>query len=314
MQNNKRIILTGATGEIGLPLAHKLVERGYNLIVFSRDPQSARHKVIGAVEYVQWAAEEQGDWMRHVDGAYALINCAGTNMFTRRYRGKFAQEVIHSRQSGTRGLVNAIARAQVKPSVFINSSSQGYYGITDFDDRLIDENTPAGTKDQWGRESAELDAEAFKAESYEVRVVSMRTGYVLDADGGGLPQQVTRVRKNQGGATTPLNAWRSWIHITDEVGLYLFALEDQRVSGGLNATAPNPVTSEEFANQLSITVLGKSNTKKFPGLIIRILVGPAADLMTHGKRIIPRKALDLGFQFQYPTLEKALSDLVPKIK
>ncbi|MBA3872269.1 MAG: hypothetical protein H0X30_24260 [Anaerolineae bacterium] len=85
-----------------------------------------------------------------------------------------------------------------------------------------------------------------------------------------------------------LNAWRSWSHITEEVALYLFALEDQRVSDGLNATAPNPIISEQFANHLSMAVLGKTNTKGFPGIILHILLGPAADLLTHGKRIIPR--------------------------
>jgi uncharacterized protein (TIGR01777 family) len=200
-----------------------------------------------------------------------------------------------------------------KPVVFINSSSQGFYGITDFDDRLIDEDAPAGS-DQWGPGAALIDREAFKAESLGVRVVSLRIGYLLDWQGGGLPVQVERETKGQGGATTPVGAWRSWIHIDDLVALYLFALRNERVIGPLNGTSPNPVTSEYFANALSLTVTDKPNKRRFPGFLLRLLMGPAADVITHGKRIIPRKALNLGFDFRYPTIEEALQDLVPRIQ
>lgn len=97
------------------------------------------------------------------------------------------------------------------------------------------------------------------------------------------------------------------------MGLYLFALRDKRVQGPLNATAPNPVTSKYFANALSMAVTGKPNKRRFPGFLLRLFVGPAADVMTHGKRVVPHKALELGYEFAYPTIEDALQDLVPKI-
>lgn len=310
---SKKVILTGATGEIGTPLGKALIARGDELIVFSRDPEAARTRQPGARDYVRWQAEEAVDWMRHIDGVDAVINCAGINIFSQRYRGAFAREAVNSRLLGTRGLINAMRTAAVKPSVFINSSSQGYYGLRDFDERVIDENSPAGSGDQWAKESVVMDAEAFQAEAFGVRVVSMRTGYVLDAHGGGLVQQVAQLRKGQGGATTPLDAWRSWIHIDDLVGLYLFALDHEQVHGGLNGTAPQPVISAQFATLLSQAVLGKPNTRTFPGFLLRLFIGPAADMMTYGKQIIPKKALDLGFRFQYPTLPDALANLVPQI-
>lgn len=309
----KQVILAGATGEIGTPLTKALMARGDTLIVFSRDPAAARVKLPGAADYVRWQLDESSHWARYVDGVDAVINCAGTNMFSKRYRGAFAHDVVQSRIIGTRVLVDAMNAAAVKPSVFINSSSQGYYGLKDFDDRVIDEKSPAGSGDIWGPEAAHIDAEAFRAETLGVRVVSMRTGYVLDAHGGGLVEQVKRQRKGQGGATTPTDAWRSWIHITDLVNLYLFALDNEAISGGLNATAPNPVTSGEFADMLSRAVSGKPNTRTLPGVLLRLFIGPAADMMTHGKRIVPQKALSHGFHFQFPTLPEALADLVPEI-
>jgi uncharacterized protein len=313
MSNHKYVILTGATGEIGSALMPALTQAGYEIIVFSRDPDGARRKVPGAGGYVKWAVDEVADWATHLNHAYGVINCAGENMFARRYSKAYGRIVVGSRIAGAGALVEAMRKVSQKPAVFINSSSQGFYGITDFDDRFIDEDAPAGT-DRWGPEAALIDCEAFKAESQGVRVVSLRIGYVLDWRAGGLPAQVERERKGQGGATTPLNAWRSWIHIDDLVALYLFALRNAQVIGPLNGTAPNPVTSEDFANALSLQVNGRPNKRKFPGFLLRLLMGPAADIITHGKRIIPRKALDLGFKFSYPAIEEALRDLVPKIQ
>jgi uncharacterized protein (TIGR01777 family) len=313
MSNGKRVIVTGATGEIGTPLTKTLIERGYEVVVFSRNPEAAKKKLSGAAGYIQWLLGQPGDWDKAIDGAYAVINCAGVNMFEKRYRGAFARSVVESREQGTRALIQAMATATTKPQVFINCSSQGYYGITDYDDRIITEASPAGTGDKWGRESAPLDAEAFKAEALGVRTVTMRTGYVLDAHGGGLPTQVEQLQKGQGGATTPTDAWRSWIHIDDLVRLFVLALEDDRVRGGLNGTAPNPATSDHFANALSMQLKGVPNTRKFPGFLLKLFMGPAAEIMTHGKRVVPQKALDLGFAFTYTTIEEALADLVPKI-
>ncbi len=311
MSERKRIVLAGATGEIGSALMPALVREGYAVIVLSRNPDVARQKVPVAETYARWSTDKVDQWADSLNNAYGVINCAGENMFAKRYTRSYGRIVVGSRIASTSALIDAMQRVSQRPTVLINSSSQGFYGITDFDDRLIDEDAPAGN-DQWGPEAAMIDREAFSAESLGVRVVSLRIGYVLDWRGGGLPSQVEREMKGQGGATTPTNAWRSWIHIDDLVTLYLFALRNPQIAGPLNGTAPNPVTSEAFANALSLAVTGKPNKRRFPGLILRLLMGPAADIITHGKRVVPRKALNSGFEFAYPTIEAALADLVPK--
>ena len=313
MTENKRLVLTGATGELGTALAPALMAHGYDLVVFARDLDAAQRKLPGAAAYARWEIGLDGDWKQLLDGAYGVINCAGANMFARRYTKAYARVCAESRVLGARALVDALRAAGRRPEVFINTASQGYYGLTDFDDRPLDESAPPGL-DKWGQESAPIDAEPFAAQTLGVRVVSVRAGYVLDCRGGGLPLMVAQVLKGQGAATTPVTAWRSWIHIDDLVAMYLWALADPRVNGGLNGTAPNPVTSANFANALSLAVTGQPTTRRFPGFLLRLFMGPAATVITHGKRIIPRKAQDLGFQFTFPTLEQALADLVPKIK
>ena len=313
MSERKRVVLTGATGEIGSALAPALIDANYELVIFSRDPDTASRKVPGAAEYLRWSTEPDDDWDRWIDGAYGVINCAGVNVFSRRYTRAFARIAAESRILGTRRLVDAMRRARHKPRVLINSSSIGYYGLRDYDDEMIEEEAKKGT-DRWALEAASIDAEPFSAESLGVRVVSIRTSYLLDWRGGGLPRQVTQIDKGRGSATTPMDAWRPWIHIVDEVALYLFALQNERVRAGLNASAPHPVRSGDFAVALTTAVVGKPVSRPMPGALLRLLMGPAADIIRYGKRVVPRKALDLGFIFAYPTLEEALRDLVPKIR
>ena len=284
--------------------------KGYDLVIFSRDPEAAERKIPGALEYVAWQPQESGSWSAAIDGAYAVIHCAAPSIFTRRYTKSYAQETLTNRIVSTRGLVKALKQAETKPSVFISSASQGIYGFNIVNDTLIDESTPIGT-DGWALDSKPWEDEALKAETIGIRTVVMRTGYVLSDEGGGFPYQVRQARKGQRVISRPANAYCSWIHITDEARLYEFALENQLVHGPLNCTAPNPVTNQEYANLLG-KALGRS-VGLAPYFLVRLFTGKVAELYARQRRVVPQKALDLGFSFEYPTLDAALDDLVPRI-
>jgi uncharacterized protein (TIGR01777 family) len=310
MTKNKRVVLTGATGFIGSRVAKELIGKDYDLVVFSRNPTEAARKLPNAKEYVEWQPQESGSWETAVDGAYAVIHCAAPSIFEKRYTKKYAQEALENRIISTRGLVNAMRLAKSKPSVFISSASQGIYGFDVVTDKAVDENTPP-SNDYWGQDSLPWELEALKAEQLNIRTVVMRTGYVLGENGGGLPYQVRQARKGQGGISQPKNAYCSWIHIRDEARLYLFALENEQVFGALNCTAPNPVMNQEYAD-----LLGKAVGKEIglmPYFLVRLFVGKVAEIYSRQKRVIPKKALDLGFKFEFDTLDKALADLVPRI-
>lgn len=310
MSNAKRIILTGATGLIGGRLFKALREGGYDVVVFSRDPAAARRKLPGAAGYVAWAPAESGPWAAAVDGAHAVIHLAGApisqGLIGVRWTEAYKREIESSRVVGTRGIVAAIAAAARRPAVLVSASAIGYYGPSD--DTPLDETAPPGDDFQ-GRLCVEWEREAVRAEELGVRVVRVRTGIVLDPQEGAMGQLLLPFRLRVGGPILPGSQYYSWIHPDDEVGILMLALEDGRLSGPINATAPNPVTNRDFCATLGRAV-GSPSWLPVPALSLRLALGEMADLVVNGVRVLPRRAQELGYQFKHPELGPAMRDLL----
>ncbi|HWQ13338.1 MAG TPA: TIGR01777 family oxidoreductase [Roseiflexaceae bacterium] len=331
MSNEKRVVVTGATGHIGRPLCRRLRERGYSVVVFSRNPAAARRSVPGAAEYVAWRPEEQGAWAAAVDGAHAVIHLAAASLFERRWSAAYKREIVESRRLGTRGLVRAMAQARARPKVFVSMSAVGYYGP--HGDEPLDEHAPPGDdflarvcRDAW-------ESEAARAEELGVRTVIVRSGVVIGGEGpmrlpidlrgaslsrpglilkteeGALPLLVLPFHFFLGGPILPGTQYISWIHIDDIVGILLMALEDERVRGPINATAPEPRTNREFVRTIG-RVMGRPAWLPIPGFALRLLLGEMGDMVTTGQRVIPRKAQELGYRFAHPELEEALRSIL----
>ena len=312
MAEQKRIVVVGATGLIGKAVSQLLLERGYELIVFSRRPDAAKAIIPGAAHYVEWQPQEEGAWAQYIDGAYGVINMAGAPFF-RKWTPEYRREIYESRLFGTRGLIHAMQTAQVKPHVFISGSSVGAYGY----DTKVNLNTPmsedsAAGEDSWGQESLLLEREAEQAESFGVRVVVVRTGIVLADHDSALQGQLPQFERGFGGWVRPGTQWYSWIHLDDEASLILFALENGQVRGPLNATAPEPQTNREFSQTLG-HVLHRRVWLGMPGALLKRFLGPVVITVTNCKRVVPTKALAQGYQFKYTKSEDALRDLL-KIK
>ncbi len=308
MATTRRVIMTGATGLIGTRLYEQLKARGYQIVIFSRDPQKAQRALPDAAEYVAWTPSEHGAWASAIDGAYAVIHLAGAPILGKRWSAAYKAEIRDSRVIGTRGLVNAMRAARIKPLVFVSGSAVGYYGGRD--DTSLDETAAPGD-DFLAQTCIEWEREAARAEELSIRVALVRTGIVLDRREGALPQMVLPFRFYAGGPILPGTQWFPWIHIDDEIGLLLFALENEQVCGPLNAAAPEPQTNRDFSQTLG-TVMGSSAWLPVPGFALRIALGQVAAMLTEGQRVIPRKAQDLGYQFKYPTSEQALRHLLQK--
>jgi uncharacterized protein len=308
MADTRRVIVTGATGLIGKRLCEQLRSKGYQIVIFSRDPQRAQCALPGAAEYVAWTPSESGPWASAIDGAYAIIHLAGAPIIGKRWNAAYKDEIRNSRVIGTRGLVNAIRAAQNRPRVFVSGSAVGYYGARD--DTKLDESAAPGN-DFLAKTCIEWENEAMQAEQLGVRTVLVRTGIVLDPKEGALPQMALPFRFYGGGPILPGTQWFPWIHVDDEVGLLLLALEDERVRGPLNASAPEPQTNRDFSQTLG-KVMGSPSWFPVPGFGLRILLGEVAGMLTEGQRVIPKKALDLGYQFKYPSSELALRQLLKK--
>lgn len=302
----KRVVVTGATGLIGKPLCAQLAAKGYQVVVFSRDPEKARRTVPGAAEYVAWTPSTQSTWTSALDGAYAVVHLAGAPIFGKRWDAAYKTKIRDSRVVSTRALVSAMEAAQTRPVVFVSGSAVGYYGDTG--DTLIDERAGPG-QDFLAEVCLEWEREGAKAEELGIRTVLLRTGIVLASDEGALPLMALPFRLFAGGPILPGTQWFAWIHIADEVGLIMLALEDERVRGPLNATAPNPLTNSDFMRTLG-GVVGTPAWLPVPGLGLKVVLGELADQLVAGQRALPQKALDLGYEFKYPTAEQALRHLL----
>jgi uncharacterized protein (TIGR01777 family) len=304
MQTPKRVILTGATGLIGKKLTKELTNRGYSVVVFSRNPDKARQKLPGAAEYVAWHPGSP-DWTSHIDGADAIINLAGAGIFNHRWTQSYKQKIMDSRVEGTRGLVEAISKAKQKPAVLINGSAVGYYGLTG--PEKLDETSPPGD-DFLARVVQAWEGEALKAEALGVRVTTIRTGIVLSRDEGALPLMSLPFKLFVGGPVLPGSQYFSWVHIDDEVGIILMALENEAASGPINANAPGPQTNRDFSSTLG-KVLGRPSYFPVPGFMLNLLLGEVSTIITGGQRVVPTRAEQLGYRFLYPTARQALADI-----
>ena len=296
-----RVLVTGATGLIGSALCDALLSRGDEVVGLTRDPDRARPKN-PTVHWYAWQATAERPPTEALTGLDGVVNLIGEEI-NQRLTDQAKVRIRESRLVSTRNLLQGIQAAPSKPKVFIGQSAIGYYG--DRGAKILDEESPPGdgfTADipiDW--ETAER-----KAEGIVTRVVIFRTGLVISKRGGLLKQLLLPFKLGVGGPIAGGEQFMSWIHIDDEVGLLLWALDNDRVSGIVNATAPNPVTNRELSKALG-RALHRPAFMPIPKFAVSALRGgELADAVAGGARVLPRRALDLGYEFRHPELDEAL--------
>ncbi|HEV3046841.1 MAG TPA: TIGR01777 family oxidoreductase [Solirubrobacteraceae bacterium] len=300
-----RVTVTGASGLIGGALVRALRERAAQVTVLARDPERSRAladlRAAGEIEAVAWQPQDEPAPASALDRRDAVIHLAGEPV-AQRWSARARRAIRESRVRGTANLVAGIAAAEAAPRALISSSAIGYYGA--HGEEPLDEDAPAGS-DFLARVCAEWEAAAMRAREHGVRVVAVRTGVVLDRGGGALAKMLPAFRLGLGGPVAGGRQYVSWIHTSDVVGMMLAALEDERWGGPVNATAPDPVTNRDFSKALG-RVLSRPALAPVPGLALRALYGSMAEIVTGGARVLPAKALVLGYEFAHPQLEPAL--------
>ncbi len=295
------IVIAGGTGFIGRALCASLIEEGHQVSVLTTK-RAAHQEAMVLARIVEWDGQQEGAWMSCLDGADAVINLAGAPIAESRWTEARKRELVNSRILATRALVRAMAKQASPPSILINASGVGYYGPSD--DRPLDERSPAG-QGFLANLCIQWEAEAQRASHFGSRVVLLRTGMVLERDGGALPRTVFPFKLFMGGPILPGNQWVSWIHRQDHIGLIRWALATPHVAGPLNAVAPEPETMSRFCSILG-SVLHRPSWLPVPRTALRLMLGELESLLTTGQRVLPSKALTGGYVFQYPTLESAL--------
>lgn len=290
------IVVAGGSGFLGSALVQAWRGAGHRVLVLTRRPRRE--------DDVAWSPDE-GDqrWKATIDGADAVVNLAGENIAGKRWTPARKAALLESRTRTTRAIVSAITSARNPPPTLISSSAIGIYGPSRGDAALT-EDSPAGS-DFLADLCLAWEAEA-NAASGTTRVILLRTGVVLDQQGGALPRIALPFRFFAGGPLGSGRQYMSWIHLADWVAIVQWALATPDVTGPLNLTAPSPVTNAEFARALG-RAMRKPSFMPTPAFALRLALGEMADaLLLGGQRVLPDKARRMGFEFQYATLDAAL--------
>lgn len=298
-----KIVLAGATGFLGRPLTEALAADGHELVGLTRKPRTG-----GGFREVAWQPDgTAGPWAAEIDGADAVVNLAGESIAEGRWTAERKRALRDSRLRSTGSLVAAIAGATRAPSLLLSSSAVGYYGP--HGDEPVDETTPAGD-DFLARLSVEWEHAAQAAAALGTRVVLLRTGLVLEKDGGALAAMLTPFKLGVGGPLGNGRQYWPWIHRHDWIELVRFLVARPDAEGPVNATAPEPVPNEVFSKTLA-RVLGRPCLFRAPAFALRLAMGEMADaLLLKGQRVVPATAVEMGFEFRYRDLEPALRDIL----
>jgi uncharacterized protein (TIGR01777 family) len=300
-----RVAITGATGLIGRTLGGRLLSRGDQIVALARDSARARSALPDARAFA-WDALSGAPPVEALAGVEAVVHLAGEPIADRAWSAEQKRRIRDSRIDGTRRLVETIGQANPRPRVLISASAIGYYG--DRGDEPLDEQSGRGN-DFLADLCADWEAEARRAEALGVRVVIPRTGIVLAREGGALPKLALPFRFFVGGPLGTGRQWMSWIHLADEVGLIVHALDHEEVAGPINLVAPNPVPNAAMAREIG-RVLGRPSLMPAPTFALKLALGERTDVLLASQRVAPAVAQRTGYAFRFPELAPALRDLL----
>jgi len=296
-----KILICGGTGFIGSHLTHYLLNQGLQVDVLARHKP---RKILPGMQFIEADLLKpeffKQEWFEGVD---AVINLSGKSIFTF-WNEKNKKDIWNSRVVVNKNLVHYISKLQRKPKVFVSASAVGYYGNKGEAELNEDARHGQGFLSEL---CVEWEREAREAEKSGIRSVQVRTAPVI-AKGGGLMQQV--LKSFQFGFTFVFgsgNQWFSWIHMDDLVRIYHLAVEDETLSGPVNACSPYPVRFKDFINH--IRRFKKAIVIPFPARILKFLLRETADVVLLSQRVIPEKLLRKEFQFSYPLLSDALKEI-----
>lgn len=302
-----RVLLTGATGMIGLAVADALHARGDTVVGLSRDPERGLRVLGNGAEVHAWAQPTQEPPPpAALAGVEAVIHLMGEPI-AQRWTDEAKAKIRDSRVLATRALVAGLGGLPEasRPRVLVSQSATGYYGPRD--DTPLDEQAQPG-QDFLAQVTVAWEREA-QAISSKMRVAGARTGVVLSPSGGALAKMLPFFKLGLGGPVAGGHQYVPWIHLDDVVGALLHCVDDDGAQGPVNVTAPNPVTNTELSHALG-HALGRPAVLPVPGLAVKALYGEMAEIVTTGQRAIPVRLQELGYRFRHPELRAALSDVL----
>jgi uncharacterized protein len=300
-----RVLVTGASGLIGAALCDALSARGDEVVGLTRDPERAREKN-PRVAWHAWEPTLERPAPEAFEGVDGVVNLLGERI-DQRWTDEAKAKIMETRRTGTHNLAQAIGGLEQRPRVLVSQSAVGYYG--DRGDTPVDEDDGPGSSfdsevtQAWEQAAHELDSSG-------VRVVIVRTGQVLTPKGGVLKELLIPFKLGVGGPLAGGDQYFPWIHLDDEIGILLWALDNEQVEGVVNGSAPEPVTNREFSKALG-RALNRPAVTPVPGFVLDLKFGREfGQVLRGGARVVPKRTQELGYEFQHPNLDEALADLL----
>jgi uncharacterized protein len=300
-----RALVTGATGFVG-PRVLKLLERP---AVLSRNAAKAKqslapYDISAAYDWDPMAGPPPA---AAFDGIDAVIHLAGDPVASRRWNDEKKRAIRESRVQGTRNLVEGLRKLDRRPPVLVSASAVGWYGSRG--DQVQDESA-APADDFLAEVCVAWEREARAAEELGMRVVTVRVGVVLGKEGGAIQKMLMPFKMGVGGPLGSGKQWMPWIHVDDMAAMFVYAAEKSQLSGPMNGVAPNSVTNKEFTKAFA-AALRRPAFIPTPYFALRLMIGEFAQVLFASQRIVPKVALENGFQFRYPTIREAMAATFP---
>lgn len=290
------VVISGGTGYLGEALAAALGREGHRVSVLTRRARP------GHPGDIAWdATGDAGPWASQLEGADAIVNLAGAGIADKRWTAGRKALLLESRVRATTSLVKAAAGLAAPPRVFLSGSGVGIYGPCG--DERVSEATPAGD-DFMARLAARWELAAEPAARVS-RLAFLRTAPVLGREGV-LAKMLPPFKLGVGGRLGSGRQWMPWIHVGDWVALTMHLLTDDRASGPVNLTAPEPVTNAGFTKALG-RALGRPTVLPVPAFALKLALGELSSVLLTGQRAVPERARELGYEFRYPTVDDALA-------
>ena len=293
-----KVTVSGATGRIGRHLVAALKARGDEVIALSRDPDKAGEQL--GVQAYAWDLKNEGVPRPALEHCDAVVHLAGEDV-GQRWSKDVKAEILDSREKGTRNMVHSIFDTKPRPRALICASASGYYGPRG--DEPVDEAEPPGS--DWLAEVCARWERQAETAMLGTRLVIVRTGIVLDAEGGALAKMLPPFKAGLGGPIGSGKQYMPWIHLDDLVGMYVAAVHHPSFHGPINASAPEPVTNKQFAKALG-RAINRPAVAPVPGFTIKIMYGEMSQIVLNGVRMVPGRAAELGYDFEHPDLDEAL--------
>jgi len=296
-----RVAVTGGTGFVGRALVKALLERGDEVWIISRTEKISAPSANARLHQVTWS--ELAAAPDKLEGTDIIVNLAGESI-NQRWTAAAKQRILQSRTDAAARIAKLIEELNQKPEAVVNASGISAYGnsLT----ATFDEVSPlkvtdflSGVVEHWEEAADKIPVK---------RLVKLRVGVVLNRTGGAFPLMALPHRLFAGGRLGSGAQWLSWIHLEDLVRLILFCIDHREIHGPVNGSAPQPVTNDQFGRALG-KAIGRPHWLPAPAFLMKAVLGEMSSLLLEGQRALPRKALEHGFTFKYPTIESALTQI-----